>query len=77
VVFCVSDTGPGVAIEDQIRIFDRYWRSKNTTYNGSGLGLAITKGIVDAHGGKIWIESEPGSGARFSFTLPTTPHISA
>ena len=68
-VFFVEDTGPGVARENFSRVFDRFWQAKETRLLGTGLGLAISKGIVSAHGGRIWVESEPGQGARFFFTL--------
>jgi signal transduction histidine kinase len=70
VLFSVSDTGPGIREEDLPHMFDRYWRAPNATYRGTGLGLPISKQIVDAHGGRIWIESEVGVGSRFLFTLP-------
>ncbi|HEX7700992.1 MAG TPA: response regulator, partial [Kofleriaceae bacterium] len=57
VVFSVSDTGPGIAIADQERLFERYWRSPNAGYRGTGLGLAIARGIVEAHAGRIWVDS--------------------
>jgi signal transduction histidine kinase len=67
----VEDDGPGIQPEDLPRVFDRYWQATSTTLRrGSGLGLFIVKNIVDAHGGRIWVESAPGAGARFSFTLP-------
>ena len=70
-VLCtVSDTGPGIAREDLPFVFDRYWRATATHYKGTGLGLPIAKGIVDAHGGQIWVESEIGTGTQFFFTLP-------
>ncbi len=70
VVFSVVDTGAGIPPEHLSRIFERYWQSRGTArIRGSGLGLAITKGIVEAHGGNIWVESEPGKGSRFSFTM--------
>jgi signal transduction histidine kinase len=50
-------------------VFDRYWQAKRAKRAGVGLGLAIAKGIVDAHRGKIWVESAPGRGATFSFSL--------
>lgn len=69
--FRVSDTGPGIAPEDQRHIFDWYWRaSHERSERGTGLGLAIAKGIVDAHGGRIAVESAPGQGTTFSFTVP-------
>lgn len=70
VVFSVLDTGPGIQGGDAAHLFDRYWRSDEANYKGSGLGLAICRGIVNAHGGQIWAESEPGHGAMFFFTLP-------
>lgn len=69
----VSDTGIGIAREDQIRIFERFYRfdtARGRGEGGTGLGLAIARHIVEAHGGRIWVESEPGKGARFFFTLP-------
>lgn len=70
VVFFVKDSGPGIAPEDQPRLFERYWRSKQSHYKGAGLGLSIARGLVDAHGGRIWVESEPGHGATFHVALP-------
>ena len=66
----VADQGPGIAPEDRVRIFDRYWRGRNAEAAGAGLGLAIAKGLVEAHGGRIWVESETGHGATFVFALP-------
>lgn len=68
--FSVEDNGPGMSKDLLAHIFDRYWQAKETSSQGSGLGLYITKGIVSAHGGKIWVESEPGKGSRFTFSLP-------
>lgn len=68
--FTVADTGPGIPPEHLEHVFDRYWQAKSTAKLGTGLGLSIAKGIVEAHGGHIWVESPPGSGAQFSFTLP-------
>ncbi len=68
-VFSVRDTGPGIEPEELSRLFERFWRSKNAHYKGAGLGLSIARGIVDAHGGRIWAESQVGAGARFQFTL--------
>ena len=68
--FAVLDTGPGLARESLPRVFDRFWKKETSGKKGTGLGLFIAKGIVDAHGGRIWVESEPGHGARFYFTLP-------
>ncbi len=66
----VSDTGAGIAAGDLQRIFERFHQVSNTDRRGLGLGLYISKAIVDAHGGRIWAESEIGRGSRFSFTLP-------
>lgn len=66
----VSDTGCGIAPENLNKVFDRYWQDAKTARLGSGLGLWIAKGIVEAHGGKIWAESGIGQGSRFVFTLP-------
>lgn len=68
--FSVIDTGEGLSAEHQLRVFDRAWQASQRP-EGSGLGLYIAKGIVEAHGGHIWVESEPGKGARFYFTLPS------
>jgi signal transduction histidine kinase len=66
----VQDTGPGIAPEHVPRIFDRFWRKETSGARGTGLGLFIAKGIVEAHGGRIWVESRLGQGATFYFTLP-------
>lgn len=68
--FTVADSGPGIPAEHLDHVFDRYWQAKSTAKLGTGLGLSIAKGIVEAHGGRIWVESPPGSGAQFNFTLP-------
>ena len=68
--FSVIDTGPGIAPADLTHIFDRFWRAQKTTRTGTGLGLSIAKGIVETHGGRIWAESQLGSGSTFIFTLP-------
>jgi PAS domain S-box-containing protein len=69
-VISVSDTGNGMTPEQLTHAFDRFWQSSRTDRQGAGLGLAITKGIVEAHGGRIWAESLPGAGSSFYFTLP-------
>jgi signal transduction histidine kinase len=69
----VADTGEGIPSEDLPRVFERFYRgekSRSRATGGSGLGLAIAKAIVEAHAGQIWVESQPGEGARFSFFLP-------
>jgi PAS domain S-box-containing protein len=69
VEFSVSDTGPGIAPENVPRLFERFWKSDPATRGGAGLGLAIARGIVEAHGGSIWVESSPGRGTTMRFTL--------
>jgi signal transduction histidine kinase len=69
-VFSVSDKGKGMTPEQLSHAFDRFWQSSRTDRQGAGLGLAITKGIVEAHGGRVWAESAPDSGSTFYFTLP-------
>jgi signal transduction histidine kinase len=66
----VSDNGPGITQEDLARVFDRFWRGGTSRVEGSGLGLAIARELVRAHGGEIWVESEPGKGSTFNFALP-------
>jgi PAS domain S-box-containing protein len=68
--FMVADSGPGLELEEIPKVFNQFWQSSNTAALGTGLGLAIAKGIVEAHGGKIWVESEMGCGCRFYFTVP-------
>jgi signal transduction histidine kinase len=67
--FCVTDTGPGIAKDELPKIFQKYWQGRGGR-TGAGLGLYIAKALVEAHGGRIWVESAPGSGASFFFTLP-------
>jgi signal transduction histidine kinase len=66
----VADSGPGLAPEDLPRVFEPYWQAQRTASLGCGLGLKIARAIVEAHGGRMWVESEPGQGATFLFTLP-------
>ncbi|WP_437612011.1 ATP-binding protein [Sorangium sp. So ce834] len=68
--FAVVDTGQGIPREDLTSIFERFWKVEAYEERGTGLGLYIAKGIVDAHGGRIWVESEVGRGTRFYVTLP-------
>jgi PAS domain S-box-containing protein len=70
VVFMVTDSGPGIPTDEQPRLFDRWYRGRNASHAGHGLGLAIARGLVEAHGGRIWVESVPGAGATFAFALP-------
>ncbi|MBA3718212.1 MAG: HAMP domain-containing histidine kinase, partial [Actinobacteria bacterium] len=74
VVIAVADTGPGIALEDQSRIFEEFQQAANAGNGerpeGTGLGLALSRSLVELHGGKIWVESEPGQGSTFTFTIP-------
>jgi signal transduction histidine kinase len=70
VLFTIADSGPGIPKENLKDIFNPYWQAKRAERLGAGLGLPIAKGIVEAHGGRIWVESEPGRGTKFYFTLP-------
>ena len=72
ILFTVADRGPGIRDEDQDRVFDRFYRSAKDRDRipGTGMGLAIAREIVQAHGGRIWVESKPGEGSQFRFTLP-------
>jgi signal transduction histidine kinase len=69
----VSDNGPGIPTEDIPHLFERFWRaekSRNRAMGGSGLGLAIVKQLVEAHHGQVQVESQTGSGTRFTVHLP-------
>jgi signal transduction histidine kinase len=73
VLVSVKDTGPGIDPDDQARIFEEFQQAKATNGErpeGTGLGLALSKSLVELHGGRIWVDSEPGRGATFTFTLP-------
>jgi PAS domain S-box-containing protein len=74
VEYSVTDTGPGIPPEQLPHIFDRFWQATETAELGTGLGLSIAKGIVEAHGGRIWAESR-GTGSTFCFTLPRVPAV--
>jgi PAS domain S-box-containing protein len=71
--FSVSDQGKGLAPDQLEHVFERYWQAPETRHCGSGLGLYIAKGIVDAHGGQIWVDSTQGRGSTFHFTIPLAP----
>jgi len=71
----VRDNGPGISAADQQKIFDKFVQAGDTLTDkpqGSGLGLYISRHIVEYHGGRLWVQSRPGEGACFSFTLPLT-----
>lgn len=70
VMFVVRDSGPGISPAQLERLFDRFWQARRDDRRGVGLGLTIARGIVEAHGGTIWVESSPGAGSTFMFTLP-------
>lgn len=72
IIVCVSDQGPGIAPEDIPHIFDRFYRAPDMARRtkGAGLGLFLTKSIIEAHGGRIWVNPETGQGARICFSLP-------
>ena len=75
IVIAVADTGPGIASEDIPKLFDRYWQGGKNKSMGVGLGLSIARGLVESHGGKIWVESALGKGSTFYFTVPVTKPV--
>jgi signal transduction histidine kinase len=69
----IADTGPGVALDDQQKIFEEFQQADNSStrkQGGTGLGLAISKRVIEMHGGRMWVESSLGKGSTFWFTLP-------
>jgi len=73
VIVEVADRGPGLPGGEEGRIFDKFYRARDQGQaGGAGLGLTICRGIVTAHGGRIWAENRPGGGAAFRFSLPLT-----
>lgn len=70
VSFVVEDDGPGIPADDLPHVFDRFWQAGNAASGGTGLGLTIAKAMVEAHGGRIAVDSTPGAGTRFRFTVP-------
>ena len=71
--FTVADTGPGIDPALLPHLFDPYWSAPAPGRRGTGLGLYIARGIIERHGGRIWVESQPGNGTTFCFTLPAAP----
>jgi signal transduction histidine kinase len=71
---CITDTGCGIPSHEHEKVFDKFFRGATIPQEarGAGLGLAITKALVELHGGRIWLESTPGKGSRFFFSLPLT-----
>ena len=77
-LFSVADTGPGITQEQQEKLFNAFQQADSSTfrkYGGTGLGLTICKTLVNLMGGKIWVESEPGKGSKFFFTVKTAPTV--
>jgi signal transduction histidine kinase len=72
VIFSVADNGPGIPQEHQVHLFDSFWQARSGDRRGVGLGLSITKDIVNALGGRLWVESTVGVGSTFSFALRST-----
>ncbi|MBA3889777.1 MAG: hybrid sensor histidine kinase/response regulator [Gemmatimonadaceae bacterium] len=73
-VFEVSDTGAGIPSSHVPHLFDRFWQATQSSRTGAGLGLFIVKGVIEAHGGTVSVESTPGEGTRFRFTIPGALH---
>jgi PAS domain S-box-containing protein len=71
VLFWVADTGPGISPEEVCHVFDRFWQAHRGRRHGVGLGLDIVRGLVEAHGGRVWVESTVGRGTTVFFTMPT------
>jgi two-component system phosphate regulon sensor histidine kinase PhoR len=69
-LICIHDSGNGMSSEQQVRLFQRYYRVRNHRAEGLGLGLYLSRQFVQMHGGQIWVESQEGSGSMFAFTLP-------
>jgi PAS domain S-box-containing protein len=74
VVFWVRDNGCGISADDVSHLFDRFWQARKSDRRGAGLGLPIVKGLVEAHGGHIWVDSTPGRGTTVFFTVPAATH---
>ena len=70
VLFSIKDSGPGIPPDQVPQLFDAFWQARRGSRSGAGLGLAIARGIVEAHGGRIWVESDGRHGSTFRFSLP-------
>jgi len=77
VSFWIQDTGAGIDPDELPHVFDRFWQARKTERRGTGLGLTITKAIVEAHGGRIWLDSRPGEGTTARFTIPAAVEATA
>jgi signal transduction histidine kinase len=77
VLFWVADTGPGIPPQDLPHVFDRFWQAQKGGRQGAGLGLPIVKGLVELHGGRIWVESTLGQGTTFFFAIPAASTLEA
>ena len=81
ILFVVRDTGVGIPAEQLVHVFERFYQAPRSTLpairHGAGLGLPISRGIVEAHGGNIWIESTPGIGTTVRFSLPIMTAVDA
>jgi signal transduction histidine kinase len=77
VLFWVRDTGYGMSPDEVAHLFDRFWQARKSDRRGAGLGLPIVKGLVEAHGGHIWVESTPGRGTTVFFTVPEARGVEA
>ena len=70
----ICDTGPGIAPDEITKVFERYWHAgRQSKVRSTGLGLAIARGIIEAHGGRLWVDSTLGEGSTFYFAVPTAP----
>ena len=77
VLFWVADTGVGLSADELPHLFEWRWQADKAKHGGAGLGLPIAKGIIEAHGGDIWVESAVGRGSTFFFTIPAAPRAEA
>src|SRR5690606_41933717 len=71
-VVSIADEGNGIPPGQVAHVFDRFWKGSRRDQRGAGLGLTICKGLVEAHGARVWVESREGAGSAYSLALPTT-----